>query len=317
LLVRDVPCGVSSVTAPSPSDPFQRRRVGVFCLVAFGLSWTVGAAIYLTGGLRDSPVLIETPRITLAVVLLSAGYMWAPAVANVVTRLVTDEGWSDLRLRPRRSEWPVWVVAWLAPTLLILVGIGVYALLFPIDPTLGTLRAALGLPEGAPLPASPPVLLALLVVQAVAVAPVVNSLFTFGEEFGWRGYLLPKLLPLGWRPAVLLSGVIWGVWHWPVIAMGHNYGVGYPGAPWTGLLAMTWFTVVVGAFLAWVTVRAGSVWPAVIGHAALNGIGGLGLLLVAGNPTPLLGPAAAGVVATVGWAAVAAVVLWREQPERR
>ena len=302
----------------STADTLERRRIAVFCLVAFGLAWCVGAAIYLTGGLRDSPVLLETPRITLAVALLSTGYMWAPAVANVVTRVVTDEGWTDLRLRPHRREWPVWILAWVGPALLILVGIGAYALVFPIDPTLGTLRAALGLPEGAPLPASPPVLLGLLVAQAVLVSPVVNSLFTFGEEFGWRGYLLPKLLPLGWRPAVLLSGVVWGVWHWPVIAMGYNYGVGYPGAPWTGLLAMTWFTVVVGAFLAWVTIRAGSVWPATIGHAAVNGIGGLGLLLVSGNPTPLLGPAAVGVVVTVGWAAVAAAVLRRdEQPERR
>ena len=303
---------------PPTADTLERRRVAVFCLVAFGLAWTVGAAIYLTGGLRDSPVLIETPRITLALALLATGYMWAPAVANVVTRIVTDEGWSNLRLRPRRSEWPVWVVAWLGPVLLILVGIGAYALRFPIDPTLGTLRAALDLPEGAPLPASPPVLLALLVAQAVLVSPIVNSLFTFGEEFGWRGYLLPKLLPLGWRPAVLLSGVIWGVWHWPVIAMGYNYSVGYPGAPWTGLLAMTWFTVVVGAFLAWVTVRAGSVWPAVVGHAAVNGVGGVGLLLVSGNPTPLLGPAAVGVVVTVGWAVAAVAVLRRdERPERR
>jgi membrane protease YdiL (CAAX protease family) len=307
--------GVSTATVPAA---FERRRVGVFCLVAFGCSWTVGAVIYATGGLRDSPVLIETPRITLAVALLSTGYMWAPAVANVVTRAVTDEGWTDLRLRPHRREWPVWIVAWLAPVLLIIVGIGAYALLVPaaVDPTLGTLRTALGLPEGSPLPASPPVLVALLVAQAVVVSPVVNALFTFGEEFGWRGYLLPKLLALGWRRAVLVSGVIWGVWHWPVVAMGHNYGLGYPGAPWTGLLAMTWFTVVVGAFLAWVTVRAGSVWPAVVGHAVVNGVGGLGLVFVSGNPTPLLGPAAVGVVASLGWAVVAVAVLQKE-PERR
>ncbi|AZH27104.1 CPBP family intramembrane metalloprotease [Haloplanus aerogenes] len=310
--------GVPS-TLPTP-DTLERRRVAVFCLVAFGLAWSVAVAIYLTGGLRDSPVLVETPRITLAIALLSTGYMWAPAVANALTRFVTDEGWTDLGLRPRRREWPLWIAAWIGPALLILVGVGVYALLFParVDPTFGTLRAALGLPEGTPLPLSPPVLVALVLVQAVVISPLINSLFTFGEEFGWRGYLLPKLLPLGWRRAVVVSGVVWGVWHWPVIAMGYNYGVGYPGAPWTGLLAMTWFTVVVGAFLAWVTVRAGSVWPAVVGHAAVNGIGSIGLLFVSGNPTPLLGPAAVGVVVTLGWAIVAAAVLWRdEQPKRR
>ncbi|WP_251342195.1 CPBP family intramembrane glutamic endopeptidase [Haloplanus halophilus] len=309
-----------SLTPEPPPASLERRRIAVFCLVAFGLSWTVGLAIYLTGGLRDSPVLLGTPRITLAVALLATGYMWGPAVANAVTRVVTDEGWTDLRLRPRRAEWPVWVVAWVAPVALVLVGVGAYALLLPahLDPTLGTLRSALGLPAGAPLPASPPVLVGLVVAQALLVAPVVNAPFAFGEEFGWRGYLLPKLLPLGWRRAVLVSGAVWGVWHWPVIAMGYNYGLDYPGAPWTGLLAMTWFTVVVGAFLAWVTIRAGSVWPAVVGHAVVNGVGGLGVLLVSGNPTPLLGPAAVGVVATLGWAAAAVAVLRRdEEPERR
>jgi len=54
-----------------------------------------------------------------------------------------------------------------------------------------------------------------------------------------------------------------------------------------------------------------------VGHAAVDGVGGPGLLLVSGNPTPLPGPAAVGVVVTVGWAVVAAAVLWREQPERR
>jgi membrane protease YdiL (CAAX protease family) len=51
-----------------------------------------------------------------------------------------------------------------------------------------------------------------------SVVPVLLAgtlLSVFGEEYGWRGYLLPKLLPLGELRASLIVGVIWGVWHFP------------------------------------------------------------------------------------------------------
>jgi membrane protease YdiL (CAAX protease family) len=138
---------------------------------------------------------------------------------------------------------------------------------------------------------------------------LINGLATFGEEFGWRAYLQPKLLPLGERKAMLWMGLIWGVWHWPVILMGHNYGLDYPGAPLLGPLAMVWFTLILGIFLGWLTIKAGSVWPAVIGHGAINGMANLGLIFSQGQPNPLLGPAPVGLIGGIGFAAVA-LVLW-------
>ena len=64
-------------------------------------------------------------------------------------------------------------------------------------------------------------------------------------------------------------------------------------------------------FLAWATLRAGSVWPAVIGHAAINGISALGALVVQGNPSSLLGPLPVGLLGSLGWAAVAGWIWWR------
>ncbi|MDD1741769.1 MAG: CPBP family intramembrane metalloprotease [Methanotrichaceae archaeon] len=151
-----------------------------------------------------------------------------------------------------------------------------------------------------------PLMLALLgTLEAIAISPFINGSFAFGEEFGWRAYSLPKLLPLGGRKAILIMGIIWGVWHWPVIAMGHNYGFYYPGAPWTVMLAMIWFTVIVETFLGWVTLRSRSVWPAVIGHAAINGISGLPLLFVQAQPNLLLGPAPTGLIASLAWTILA------------
>ena len=303
------------------SDELETRRILVFLAVAFGVAWAVGAYIYATGGLVGSPTLISGVPLSRAMILLATGYMWAPAVANVVARAATGEGRGDLYLRPHpRTGWPYWIAAWVGPAVLTLLGAALYFAVFPAhyDPTLSTLRGILdeAAAAGAPLPFGPWGLAALQVAGAVVLAPVLNSLFTFGEEFGWRAYLLPKLLPLGSRRAMVVLGVVWGVWHWPVIAMGYNYGLGYPGAPWLGMAAMVWFTFVVGTFLGWVTLREGSVWPAVVGHAAVNGIGSIGFLFARGSTNPLFGPGVTGLVVSVPWAVTALALLWRLGGER-
>ena len=164
------------------------------------------------------------------------------------------------------------------------------------------------------------IFLTLVVVAAVVLSPLVNGLFTFGEEFGWRAYLQPRLMPLGKRSTMLLMGIIWGIWHWPAIAMGHNYGSDYAGAPWLGMIAMVWFTLLIGTFLGWAALRGASVWPAVIGHGAINGISGLSLMFTQGDPNPLLGPMPTGFVAAAAWMVLAGVLLarskaWRYEPE--
>ena len=141
------------------------------------------------------------------------------------------------------------------------------------------------------------------------ISPLLNTIPTFGEEFGWRGYLLPKLMPIGERKAVLLVGLIWGVWHWPVILMGHNYGLDYFGAPFLGPLAMVWFTLSLSVIFGWLTAKSGSVWPAVIAHGAVNGLAGIGILFVCLNPDPLLGPTPAGVIGGLGLTLCAVLLL--------
>lgn len=288
----------------------DRKRIFIFLALAFGIAWAGALVLYLTGGLASSPF---------AYLILTVFYMGAPTFAHILTRVITREGWGDLYLRPGlRREWPYWVAAWLAPGLLTIVGMVVFFALFPqyYDANLGAVRqlyeaqAAL---TGQPVAEIDPWMVAISqTVMAFVLAPLLNAFATFGEEFGWRAYLQPKLLPLGGRKAMLLMGVIWGVWHWPVIAMGHNYGLEYPGAPWGGLLMMIWFTLTLGTLLGWLTLRAGSVWPAVIGHGAINGIAALGTLFVKESPNPLLGPLPVGLIGSVGFAVVMLVLFaWR------
>lgn len=300
----------------SDTPPIETRRVFIFLLVAYGIAWATAAALFLTGGLTDSPELLPGLGITLATVLLPTAYMFAPAVGNVVARFLTGEGRANLRIRPHlRGSLRVYVAAWFAPVLLTLVGAGIYFAVFSasFDPGLTTYTEALRQAAGGDIGIDPWTLVAIQLVAVVTIAPFINMLFAFGEEFGWRAYLLPKLLPLGTRQATLVVGLIWGAWHWPLVAMGYNYGFEYPGAPWTGLLAMCWFTLTTGVFLAWVTLRSDSVWPAAIGHGAINAAAGLGVLFVAGQPNPLLGPTPLGLVGGLGWTVAAAWLLWRSE----
>lgn len=281
----------------------DRRGVTVFVVFAFGISWLTAAVIYLTGGFGDSPVLVEGTPITLAAVLVPSIYMFSPAIANLLTRVATREGFGDLYLRPGfRPRY--FGIAWLAPPVLSLAGAATYFLIFP-DKFSRPIVPDFGLLWGIWSDFS------LLLLISVFFAPFVNLLFAFGEEWGWRAYLLPKLLPLGFRPASIIVGVVWGVWHWPLIAMGVNYGSGYIGYPVTGFVLMALFTVVSGVFLAWVAVREGSVWSAALGHGSINASAGIGtVFILVDGVNPLLGPAPTGMFGMVPWLVAAALILY-------
>ncbi len=285
------------------------RRIVIFLGLAFGIAWLTGLVIYLNGGLTNPRQVL--PGLPLALVLLVFPYMWAPAIAHILTRLITREAWKDVGLRPYfRMGWPYWLMGWVVPGLMIIGGAAVFFLVFPayFDPNLETLRRGmLNTPALARI--SPWTFVAIQAVGAILISPIVNSWATLGEEFGWRAYLLPKLLPLGWRKTMILMGVIWGVWHWPVIFMGYEYGLKYPGFPWVGPLLFLWVIFGLGVFLAWIVLRGGSVWPGVIGHAAVNGIAGLAALAVKGSPNPLLGPLPVGLIGS-SVAMVIALVLF-------
>ena len=293
-------------------DKKDKQRLWIYIALAFGISWATGLVIYLTGGLDDSPIYpIAGTQISLALILLATGYMFGPALANVLTRLLTKEGKKGLNLRPEfdSRRWVYFILAWVLPGLLVIVGGVLYFLVFPgyFDTQLSTLTEQMGAVDGLSN-INPWVIVLIQTLQAILISPLLNAIPTFGEEFGWRGYLQPKLMPLGGRKAILLTGVIWGVWHWPVILMGYNYGTDYFGAPFLGPLAMVWFTLTLSAIFGWLTIKAESVWPAVIAHGAINGIAAIGVIFVKGNPDPLLGPTPLGLIGGAGLTAAAVLI---------
>jgi len=157
-------------------------------------------------------------------------------------------------------------------------------------------------PTASSLPA-PLLLLAIGGLAGIAAGFTVNGVFAFGEEYGWRGWLMNELAPLGAVRANLLTGVLWGLWHAPLIVMGFNY------APYriAGVFAMCGLTTSL-AFLLWRARQyTGSLLAPAILHGSFNGFQGFFLLLVASRnplvsaPTGVVAWAAIGIVAALLW----------------
>jgi len=108
--------------------------------------------------------------------------------------------------------------------------------------------------------------LLLAAVQTILIGPILGLLLGFGEEFGWRAYLQGEILSMGKKRAILLIGLIWGIWHYPVIWMGHNY----PGEPVWGTFLMTVYTILLAFVLGYVMLKTGAVLLVAYLHALNN-----------------------------------------------
>ena len=189
-----------------------------------------------------------------------------------------------------------------------LIPIAVNGSAYILTHILGLARLDLSMPGLAPLLGDVTIpmeqLIPIILAQALFLGPLTGLPFTFGEEFGWRAFLLSKLLPLGRERAVILHGVIWGIWHAPIIAMGHNY----PGYPLIGPVLMVVSTIFLGAFLGWIYFASNSIVAPSLAHGAINQSASIFLFFMVG-----LNPITGGVTGMPGlllWGLVA-LVLWR------
>lgn len=253
------------------------RPLPTFLILAFGLAWLVALPLWLGGGLAN-PLM---PVIALAM-------MATPALSAVIVVQYVERPASRaeaLGLKPvggARRLIPFLALGLVVPIALIALALPIGALLGVYHPDLvhfSGFRAQLEA-LGAAMPPIPIAVLVAIQCVAIGFGAFINTIPALGEEIGWRGWLLPRLLPLGPVPAILISGVIWGLWHAPVVLLGYNY----PGVPgWLGLLAMIGMCTVVGGVFGWLRLRSGTVWPAALAHGSFNAAAGMSMLFTAAD----------------------------------
>ncbi|MDD6492513.1 MAG: type II CAAX endopeptidase family protein [Firmicutes bacterium] len=294
------------------------RRIFIFLLITFVL--TYGIEIFVIMPMVGSS---DINKAYLAQALVAA-VMFLPAVSTLITRLLTGEKLiaSDAMLSLKlKGNLKYYAIAWFGVAGLIFVGAVLYFLIFPsqFDGNMGyaaVLFEAQAQAQGIEMDTSAEQMRQMMAVQiliGIFLSPLLNFINCFGEEWGWRGYLLPKMMKrFKIIPTLLINGIIWGLWHAPLTAMGHNYGIGYQGYPVTGILAMCIFCTVIGVILSYVTIKTGSCFPAVIGHAVLNGLSGVGIYFTSlENPyNVFLGPSPVGLIGGIGFIVLAVILIY-------
>ncbi len=283
------------------------KRALIYVAVTFVLTWLY--ALFVIYPIANGEALNGIPAI--ATQLTVAAAMFFPALGVLLTRLITKEGFKDAWLKLNlKGNIKTYLLAWFGPAILTFAGMVLYFLLFPknLDLTFSYFTASLEA-AGAPMETLPiPIglLMAVQCAQAVFMAPALNFVTCFGEEWGWRGYLLPKVSKhFSTVPTLLITGIIWGLWHAPLTIIGHNYGLGYWGFPFTGIAMMCLFCITLGIFMSYVTLKTGSCIPAILAHGAVNGIAAIGIYFTFDGGNPFIGPAPTGIIGMIPFIAVA------------
>lgn len=242
-----------------------KKRLFLYLGLTFGLTWGVFLLWILSGGIY----LDEEGSLTPMASLIGGIAMLCPTLGMLLTRRLTKEGFAFsgtdsmlLGINLKNKKWILYLMVMILPWIYFELGNGLRLLLSP-EAFSTEVAEELG---------------SLLFIQPFT--SIVNGVFVsfaaLGEELGWRGYMMPKLLKLmDAKWAVPVGGIIWGIWHWPMIYLGHNFGFGYLGYPFTGFAAMCVMSVAIGTILTYVTCRTGSIWPAAILHAVNNASPGI------------------------------------------
>ena len=186
-------------------------------------------------------------------ILLAPLYMFTPFVATVITCFIHKIPLTDLGVSIKFNKW--FIVAWLLPVVLIFAVLSLSLILPNINysPTMEGLTnygvSSDMITKQAEQYSNfgfPPLL--FLLFLALIAGPTINTLFAFGEELGWRGFLQKELSHLGFWKSSFLIGLIWGIWHAPLILQGYNY----PQHPIFGVVMMIIFTFLFSPLLSYI-----------------------------------------------------------------
>ena len=259
------------------------KKIFWFIFITLLISWMAAGVYYLASGEWG----------TLLAMVFAAGYMFFPLLGVIIVQkyIYKEPVIENLGVKFNFNYW--WLAAWLLPVALVFATIGT-SLLFPgvtYSPEMeGIFEYMEGLiPEDQmeEIPFSPQLMFWLMLVQGLFAGPTINAVAGFGEELGWRGILLNEMAPLGFWKSSVIIGFIWGIWHAPLILMGHNY----PGYEIIGVGMMIIWCILLSPLFTYITVKANSVIAAAVLHGSLNATLGLAIMPVKGANVLTVGAA--------------------------
>lgn len=238
-------------------------------------------------------------------------YMLFPMLVAMVMQKLRHESFGGTGLLNFKFSW-AWVLAVVIPVALMLASIFTSALIPGVRLEYGP-DQMLSMNSIAPemqdkireqLASVPPeVLMTSTIVNGIIAGCTINAVFALGEEYGWRNYMVAALKGTAFPKAALIIGLVWGIWHMPVILCGHNY----PQHPVAGVFMMCIFCVLVGTIELYLVIKTRSVIPAAIFHGTINAVASAALLFINGGNDLTVGMCgAAGFVAL----AAACIILW-------
>ena len=271
----------------------EMKKALQFIILTCLVSWTIaGIAIFL--GLPGPG--------SITYVIFAACYMFLPAICAIVLQLIhREKPFRNLGVSFKFNRW--FIIAGIVPVTAVFMAMGI-SLFFPDVSFSASFEGLTGfIPEDqyettmeriAGMPFF--VFIILMIVQSLIAGYTVNAVAAFGEELGWRGYLLKALKEKKFLLVSLITGAVWGLWHFPLILLGHNY----PQHPVPGVAMMVILCILLSPVMTYIVIKSKSVITAAIFHGCLNAIAGINLfILVGGNDLTKGMTGAAGFIALI------------------
>lgn len=116
----------------------------------------------------------------------------------------------------------------------------------------------------------------IALLNALFAGTSINALAAFGEEYGWRGFLFHLFKGKSFFKTSLFIGFIWGIWHAPLILMGHNY----PNHNVIGVFVMILFCILLSPIFNYLRIKSNSVIAISILHGTLNASAGISITML-------------------------------------
>jgi membrane protease YdiL (CAAX protease family) len=220
--------------------------------------------------------------------IMAASYMFVPFISVIIVKKIHKEQiFSNLLISFKINRW--FFIAWFIFPIIVFCILGI-SILFPGITYNPEMTGFFNRFEDA----IPPELIVefknkinslpinfvwIALLQGLIAGITVNAIAGFGEEIGWRGFLLKEFKEMQFLKSSLIIGFIWGIWHSPLILMGHNY----PQHPKIGVLMMIIWCILLTPILQFITIKSKSVITAAIAHGTLNAVAGIAIMTINGG----------------------------------